>query len=87
MEQQLPAYLAGAWYLSILGVRPAARGQRLAQRLLELTLTRADQQGETCYLETFNPLSLPFYRRLGFDHEIHCFEEVTGRHYWILTRH
>lgn len=87
MEKQLPARLLGAWYLSILGVRPAARGQRLAQHLLELTLSRADQQGAICYLETFNPLSLPFYRRLGFNQEIHCIEAVTGSQYWILTRH
>ncbi|WP_189045228.1 GNAT family N-acetyltransferase [Aliidongia dinghuensis] len=87
MAKNVPTHLADAWYLSILGVRPAARGQRLAHRLVELTLSRADRQGATCFLETFNPLSLPFYRRLGFDHEIRCFEEVTARPYWILTRH
>ena len=32
--EQLPAALEQAWYLSILGVRPQARGQGLAQRLL-----------------------------------------------------
>jgi len=86
MGKQVPAQLADAWYLSILGVRPTVRGQGLAQRLLELTLSRADRQGATCYLETFNPLSLPFYRRLGFREEVRCFEEVTARVYWILTR-
>ncbi|WP_167760190.1 GNAT family N-acetyltransferase [Paraburkholderia pallida] len=87
MAARVPARLANAWYLSILGVRPAARGRRLAHDLLELTLNRADQQGATCFLETFNRLSLPFYHRLGFVEERQCFEEITGRPYWILARH
>jgi len=86
MSNNLPVGLANAWYLSILGVRPAARGRRLAQQLLEKTMRRADQVGATCFLETFNPLSLPFYERLGFKQEKRCFEEVTARPYWILTR-
>jgi len=86
MATEVPPHLANAWYLSILGVRPAARGRRLAQRLIELTVNRADRQGATCFLETFNPLSLSFYRRLGFHEEIRCLEKVTGRDYWILAR-
>ncbi len=87
MAEHVPHQLFEGWYLSILGVRPQAQGKRLAQRLLEITLSRADRQDATCFLETFNPLSLPFYRRLGFTDEIHCFEKVTGRDYWILARH
>lgn len=87
MAEHVPSDLNDAWYLSILGVRPAARGQRLAQRLIEMTLSRADRQDAACFLETFNPLSLPFYRRLGFGDEIRCFENVTGRDYWILARY
>jgi GNAT superfamily N-acetyltransferase len=87
MAEHAPPHLADAWYLSILGVRPAARGRGLAQHLIEMTLRRADLRGATCFLETFNPLSLPFYQRLGFKDEIRCFERVTGRDYWILTRH
>lgn len=86
MEHQLPPALADAWYLSILGVRPEARGQGLAQRLLAPTLARADACGAVCYLETFNPLSLPFYRRLGFTDETPCREPVTARDYWLLAR-
>lgn len=86
MAERVPADLAQAWYLSILGVRPAARGQRFAHAILEVTLQRADQLGATCFLETFNPLSIPFYERLGFEQEMSCFEEVTARSYWILAR-
>lgn len=86
MAQQLPAALAPAWYLSILGVRPQARGQGLAQRLLAPTLARADREQAVCYLETYNPLSLPFYARLGFEHATEQVEPVTARRYWLLVR-
>ena len=85
MEEQLPSGLSNAWYLSILGVHPDARGQGLAQRLLEKTLVRADAGKFDAYLETFNPLSQPFYERLGFT-ELHpCHEPVTGREYWTMV--
>ena len=86
MAQQVPAHLAGAWYLSILGVRPAARGKGLAGQLLQPTLRRVDQAGALSYLETFNPLSLPFYRQHGYVHEVRCFEPVTQRDYWLMVR-
>ena len=72
--------------MSILGVHPAARGQGLAQRLLAPTLAHADRQGAVSYLETFNPLSLPFYERLGFGGSVEGREPVTGRAYWLLVR-
>lgn len=86
MEAQVPADLHSAWYLSILGVRPAAQGQGLALRLLQPTLARADLARAACYLETFNPLSLPFYRRLGFVRVVECGEPVSGRPYWLMAR-
>jgi ribosomal protein S18 acetylase RimI-like enzyme len=86
MEAQVPADLHGAWYLSILGVQSAARGQGLAQRLLEPTLARADQAGATCFLETFNPLSVTFYRRLGFTQSVECVDPITGCSYQLMVR-
>jgi GNAT superfamily N-acetyltransferase len=86
MAQHVPAHLHDAWYLSILGVQPAARGRRLARDLLQLTLDRADDVGATCFLETFNPLSLPFYQRLGFEAEKPCLEPITGGPYWLMIR-
>jgi ribosomal protein S18 acetylase RimI-like enzyme len=86
MDAQVPGDLQGAWYLSVLGVRPAARGRGLAQRLLGQTLARADLARAACYLETFNPLSLPFYQRLGFARAVQCVEPVSGRTYWLMAR-
>lgn len=86
MAKKVPVDLNDAWYLSILGVRPEARGKRIAENLLDTTLSRADQCGAVCYLETFNPLSIPFYQRLGFRQEFECIEEVTARPYWVMVR-
>ncbi|WP_167383626.1 GNAT family N-acetyltransferase [Bordetella genomosp. 12] len=86
MNRQLPADLQDSWYLSILGVRPGAQGQGLGRRLLAATLARADRQGAGTYLETFNPESLPFYRKLGFSQEICLDEAVTRSTYWLLSR-
>ncbi|WP_176886665.1 N-acetyltransferase [Acidovorax sp. JMULE5] len=86
MEAQVPADLHSAWYLSILGVQSAARGQGLAQRLLAPTLARADQAGATCFLETFNPLSVPFYRRLGFTQSVECVDSISGCTYQLMVR-
>ena len=75
-----------SWYLSILAVREEARGRGLAQRLLEPTFDRADAAGAICWLETFNPKSLGFYRRVGFSHTIELTEPITGAVYWLLWR-
>ncbi len=87
MDSQIPHSLDGAWYLSILGVHPDARGKGLAHSLLLRTLQRADRLNQPSYLETFNSLSLPFYRRLGFTNELRLFEALTARPYWLMWRH
>lgn len=86
MELQVPADLHSAWYLSILGIHAAARGHGLAQQLLEPTLAKADEAGAACFLETFNPLSVPFYRRQGFTQAVECLEPVSGASYWLMRR-
>ena len=55
-----------AWYLSIVGVLPAAQGQGVGARLLAPTLAEAQQAGVCCYLETFSSRNPAFYARLGF---------------------
>lgn len=86
MEQHLPTHLHKAWYLSILGVDPQARGQGIGRQLLERSLARADRMGVDTFLETFNPLSLAFYARLGFRPAAELHEPVTGSVYWLLIR-
>ena len=54
------------WYLQVLGIRKEAQGRGLGTRLLQPVLSRADQEGTLCYLETADPANLAFYERLGF---------------------
>ena len=75
-----------AWYLSIVGVAPAAQGQGMGARLLEPTLVEADQAGVECYLETFDARNLRFYQRLGFSIAGSHTEPVTRAPYTIMAR-
>jgi len=74
------------WYLSILGINPNLQGRGLGQELLTPTLELADQQGKTCYLETFTPRNMSFYARLGFVVKHQAYEPTCRHHYWIMVR-
>jgi len=75
-----------AWYLSIVGVAPAAQGHGIGVRLIEPTLAEADEAGAKCYLETFNSRNPRFYQQLGFSAVGSHVEPVTASAYTILTR-
>lgn len=77
---------ARAWYLSIVGVAPALQGQGIGARLLLPTLAMADAAHAACYLETFTPRNLAFYRRLGFTVVAEPLEPVTGTRYLVMLR-
>lgn len=76
----------GAWYLSIIGIEPAAQGQGVGARLLEPTLAEADAVGAVCYLETFSPRNVRFYERLRFRSVASHLEPCTGAPYVIMLR-
>ena len=76
----------GSWYLSIVGVSPAAQGQGLGHQLLQPTLHEADERGVSCYLETFTPRNIRFYKRLGFERVATHLEPTTASEYVILSR-
>ncbi|MFM9924970.1 GNAT family N-acetyltransferase [Variovorax sp. H27-G14] len=87
MSARAPAVVpAGAWYLSILGIAPAAQRRGLGARLLAPTLAEADAAGVPCFLETFTPPSVPFYERLGFRREAAHREPVTDTEYLVMCR-
>jgi hypothetical protein len=58
----------------------------LGKRLLAPTLADADARGASCFLETFNPRTLPFYESVGFRAVAQHAEQVTGQAYWIMVR-
>ncbi|MGV3683614.1 MAG: GNAT family N-acetyltransferase [Acidovorax sp.] len=80
------AELRGAWYLSILGIDPAAQGRGLGARLLAPALALADEAGVACYLETFSPRNESFYGRMGFHALASHLEPVTGTPYTVMVR-
>ena len=87
MSARAPAVVpAGAWYLSILGIAPAAQGRGIGARLLAPTLAEADAAGVPCFLETFTPPSVGFYERLGFRSAAAHHEPVSGAQYLIMCR-
>jgi ribosomal protein S18 acetylase RimI-like enzyme len=54
------------WYLQLLGVDPEYQGQGFASRLLRGMLTRIDEEGLPCYLETELAKNVPIYEHFGF---------------------
>jgi GNAT superfamily N-acetyltransferase len=55
------------FYLSLLGTRPEARGQRFGARLLEGSIELLDAARMPAYLESTNPKNLPLYESLAFE--------------------
>lgn len=76
----------GAWYLSIVGISPAAQGRGLGAALLAGPLQEAVQSGVPCYLETFSQRNLKFYERLGFLSLASHVEPVTSKEYVVMLR-
>lgn len=73
------------WYLSQLGVEPAAQRRGIASRLLRPMLARMDAANLPCYLETENAANIAFYQRFGF----HVAAEDTSPGYppiWGMIR-
>lgn len=54
------------WYLWGVGVDPTQQRKGLGGTLLQPVLSKADVDGNLCYLETQNEANLPFYQRFGF---------------------
>lgn len=76
----------GAWYLSIVGIVPWAQGRGLGATLLAGTLPEAGRAHVACYLETFTPRTLNFYRRLGFRPVADHLEPTTCKEYVIMRK-
>lgn len=75
-----------SWYLATMGVRPDHQRQGLGSAVLRPVLTRCDEEGMACSLETSSPDNVAFYRRLGFEvlHEVSMPHD--GPMVWIMWR-
>jgi len=58
------------WYLAVIGSDPLVRGGGFGQALMQSRLDRVDAEHAPAYLESSNPVNVPYYERFGF--------EVTG---------
>ena len=54
------------WFLQTLGVDPQFQGRGYAGRLLRQMLTKTDEAGLPCYLETLEEPNVRFYEHFGF---------------------
>ncbi|CAJ1581660.1 GNAT family N-acetyltransferase [[Mycobacterium] wendilense] len=58
------------WYLGVIGSDPTFRGGGYGHALMASRLDRCDAEFAPSYLESSNPVNVPYYQRFGF--------EVTG---------
>jgi GNAT superfamily N-acetyltransferase len=82
LHHQVPEH----WYLMVLGVSPDAKGLGLGRALIEPMLSRAQQQGLPCYLETAQPRNVTFYEYLGFRQMASITDPRTGLPLWTFLR-
>ncbi|MFN8443978.1 MAG: GNAT family N-acetyltransferase [Caldilineaceae bacterium] len=54
------------YYLSTIGVIPAAQGKGLASQLIKPILAKADAERYSVYTETMTPSNVPLYEHYGF---------------------
>jgi len=54
------------WFLQTIGVNPRSQGKGYASKLIRPMLTRIDEEGLPCYLETLDEHNVPLYEHLGF---------------------
>ncbi len=74
----------GHYYLELIGVEPSLQRKGLGSSLMTEIVNLADQQKLPCYLETSNPMNLPFYDRFGF--RIFGEEKIIGVLTWFMRR-
>jgi ribosomal protein S18 acetylase RimI-like enzyme len=54
------------WYLAMIGVDPSLQGRGIGAQLMQPVLDEADRDGLLAYLESSNPLNVPWYEKFGF---------------------
>jgi ribosomal protein S18 acetylase RimI-like enzyme len=54
------------WVLLVIGVAPEAQGKGHGASLLRHILDRADSEATPTYVQTHNPVNIPYYERHGF---------------------
>jgi GNAT superfamily N-acetyltransferase len=55
------------WYLALIGVEPSHQGKGYGTALVQKILQECDRAGTPAYLESSNPINVPFYEQFGFE--------------------
>ena len=55
------------WHIPFIGVDPTLQGRGYASALMRHVLARCDKERQVIYLESTNPMNIPFYKHHGFD--------------------
>lgn len=55
------------WYLGVVGSDPKVRGAGFGHILMDSGLERCDAEHVPAYLESTNPVNVPYYQRFGFE--------------------
>jgi ribosomal protein S18 acetylase RimI-like enzyme len=76
----------GAWYIWMLGVERAVRGQGLGWHLMNRVVETADAAGATCYCDTDRHDMLGFLSVHGFQVVHEGLAPADGSPFWILSR-
>jgi ribosomal protein S18 acetylase RimI-like enzyme len=74
------------WYLTIIGVLPAAQGRGHAHALLKPVMARADAAGLSIFLDTAQPKVKPFYEKIGFRPMTETTDPDSGLAFWTYRR-
>ena len=65
------------WYLNVIGVHPTCRRKGYARSMLEGMLSRVDEEGLPCFLDTNSDENVAIYEKFGF---------AVAKRYTILQR-
>jgi GNAT superfamily N-acetyltransferase len=77
---------ADHWYLDVIGVEPSRQGMGIGSALLAEVNRRADAAGAPVALLTYQPATLEFYRRHGYEVACEGVDAVSGIRYWGCGR-
>eukprot|EP00019_Armaparvus_languidus_P000993 CAMPEP_0168605722 /NCGR_PEP_ID=MMETSP0420-20121227/16148_1 /TAXON_ID=498008 /ORGANISM="Pessonella sp." /LENGTH=118 /DNA_ID=CAMNT_0008645257 /DNA_START=638 /DNA_END=990 /DNA_ORIENTATION=+ len=72
------------WSLYSIAILKKFRNHGIGSALCAPILTAADAEGLPCYLDTANPKSIPFFKRLGF--RASKKNKSVGPDFWAMQR-
>lgn len=72
--------------VSPLGINPIFQNKGYARSMLDPILDELENNNKTCYLETQNPVNIPFYENFGFNIINEGYMPLDRVKYWCLKK-